>query len=118
VSTDRISTIWIPSVLGAAFLLFGLALPRIWSTLPPWTTLAGVICALLLWCLALYLAFQRLRGERARGGGGGSAIATGEESRATGGPGGDAGHGNGGDGGAAVAKGARSIAKGGPGGKG
>ena len=81
-------------------------------------TQAGITAALLLWCLAIFLAFRRPRNETPSGGRGGSASALGEDSRATGGSGGNSGRGDGGDGGAAVAKGTRSVAKGGRGGTG
>ena len=79
---------------------------------------AGITAGLLLWCLAIVLAFRRSRNETPSGGRGGSARALGEDSQATGGSGGNSGRVDGGDGGAAVAKGTRSIARGGRGGNG
>ena len=115
---DRNATIWIPSIIGAAVLVLGLVLPSVWSAMPPWMTAGGLVVALVLWCFAVYLAYQRSRGDRPMGGDGGRATVDGDESDATGGDGGEAGLGDGGRGGAAIAKGNRSTAKGGSGGRG
>ena len=117
-TSGRNATIWIPLALGAAGVLLGLALAKFWAGLPEWASAVGVIVAILLVALAVYLAYQNNQADRLRGGAGGRAVAFGIDSEATGGSGGDAGRGDGGDGGSATAKGQRSIARGGSGGRG
>lgn len=117
--TSRNATIWIPTLLGVVFLIFGVAAPEVWKALPDWARPAAIVVAVLLWGFAIVLAYRRSGSDGLfRGGRGGSAMAKGDESRATGGRGGDAGKGDGGRGGAAIAKGRRSVAKGGDGGRG
>jgi hypothetical protein len=115
---SRNATIWIPSALAVAFLIFGVAAPDVWKGLPGWARPTTIGVAVLLVGFAIFLAYRRTRSEESYGGRGGRAAATGEGSRATGGRGGDASKGTGGDGGAAIAKGRRSVAKGGDGGRG
>lgn len=111
------TNLWIPTLLGVAFLLVGVLLPKVWDQLPGWVTPTSYVVAFAAWALAAFLSHRRGRG-RGRGGEGGIAKAVGPDSQAYGGKGGDAGSGRGGDGGAAIAKGARSTAKGGAGGRG
>ena len=117
-ASNRNATIWIPLALGLAGVLLGLVLAKTWAELPGWASAIGGLVAVLLVAWAVYLAYRDEQPERLRGGEGGGAVASGEDSRAIGGRGGDAGWGAGGDGGAATAKGRRSIAKGGKGGQG
>jgi hypothetical protein len=112
------ATIWVPSALGVVFVVFGVAAPDVWKGFPDGAKHAAIVVAVLLWTAAIFLACRRTRGEEPSGGRGGRAAAIGDDSRATGGRGGDAGEGSGGDGGAAIAKGRRSCAKGGDGGRG
>jgi hypothetical protein len=112
------ATIWIPSALGVVFMIFGVAAPNAWEGLPDWAKPTAIGLAILLWAVAIFLAYQRTRSEEFSGGRGGRAAATGEDSRATGGRGGAAGKGSGGDGGTAIARGRQAVARGGDGGRG
>lgn len=117
-ASERSAIIWIPLALGAAGVLMGLALAKFWAVFPDWVSAVGVLIAVALVVLAVYLACRNNQSDRLRGGTGGRAFASGRDSQAIGGRAGDAGTGNGGDGGAATAKGRRSVAKGGDGGRG
>lgn len=117
-ASERNAKLWIPLALGAAGVLMGLVLANSWTQLPGWASVVGVLVAVALVVWAIYLGFQDEQSDRLRSGSGGRAVASGEDSRATGGQGGDAGKVSGGDGGAATAKGSRSVAKGGKGGRG
>lgn len=117
-ASNRNATIWIPLALGISGVLMGLVLAKTWAELPGWASAIGGGIAVVFVAWAVYLAFRDEQPDRLRGGEGGSAVALGEDSRAIGGRGGDAGRGAGGDGGAATTKGRRSIAKGGKGGQG
>lgn len=115
---SRNATIWIPSLLGVVFAIFGVAAPDLWSGLAGSAKSVALVGAVLLWIVAACLAFWRTPADKLRAGRGGHAAASGDDSNATGGRGGDAGKGHGGDGGNAVAQGRRSVAKGGVGGRG
>lgn len=117
-TSDRNSILWIPLAIGVSAVILGLALAKFWAGLPDWVSIAGVIVALALVAIAVYLAYQRTPTARPSGGRGGQAFASGEDTEATGGRGGDAGKGDGGDGGRATAKGKGSVARAGDGGKG
>jgi len=105
-------------VLGFVFIILGAAAPEIWNALPGWARPTAIGVAIVLWGFAIFLACSQSSTEKIAGGRGGSAVAAGDESNATGGRGGEAGKGNGGDGGAATAKGRGSVAIGGDGGRG
>lgn len=115
---SRTATIWIPTALGLASLVLGLALPRVWSALPAWTTPAAVAVGVVLWLLAIALAYVDKGASKQIGGKGGSAVAEGAGGRAAGGRGGAAGMATGGAGGDAAANGRGSVAIGGDGGNG
>lgn len=117
-ASGRNATIWRPLALGAAGVLMGLALAKFWAAFPDWVSVVGGLIAVALVALAVYLAYRNNQSDRLRGGAGGRAFASGEDIKAVGGRGGDAGTGDGGDGGTATAKGRRSVAKGGDGGRG
>lgn len=116
--SERNVTIWIPLALGTAGVLMGVALTKFSVELPSWASVIGAFIAVALVGWAVYLAYQKNQTDGLRGGAGGRAFASGEDSQAIGGRGGDAGSGDGGDGGMATAKGRRSVARGGGGGKG
>jgi hypothetical protein len=116
-TSERNATIWIPVALCLAGVLMSLALAGYSTKIPNWALICGAITGVALVGSAVRLAFQN-GSIRHHGGAGGRADALGEDSRAVGGRGGDAGTGDGGDGGTAKAKGRGSFAKGGDGGRG
>lgn len=108
----------LPLLIGIAFLIFGLVLPTLMPRMSDaWKYgLLGVGVVLLL--VSYLVARFSSTTPSSRGGKGGKGIATGEDSDAIGGAGGDANGGIGGNGGNARATGKGARARGGAGGSG
>lgn len=116
-SSDPITSFWIPLLLGVAFLLLSFALPVLGAALPKWTAPAGVVAGLSLLAWAGAWAYRKRSGQSDRSGGaGGDASVTGTGSSGFGGAGGTGRTGRGGKGGNATVKGQGSVARGGRGG--
>jgi hypothetical protein len=119
------ATFWIPLLLTLFGLLLGIGLPALLKSPSPAIIIASSVFAVMLLVLAGVLAYRtHKKGGEARGGHGGGADVSGDNSTAIGGHGGashdgGASHGlGGGDGGRARVRGNRSVAKGGDGGAG
>ncbi|MDQ9171720.1 hypothetical protein Q8A64_15000 [Oxalobacteraceae bacterium R-40] len=107
----------IPGLMGLAFLIFGLVAPSLGIPLDAKMKYGLILLGVVLMALALFLS-RRVNGQIGKGGKGGIGIATGADSDAVAGRGGDAKGGQGGKGGHAIATGKGARAKGGAGGSG
>jgi len=112
----------VPLALGVASLIFGLSVPKLGISLPPWVTYAALFLAvcLIVWAgrSAFHAATTAVPQENAIGSGGtgGDARVLGNRSGAIGGEGGRGGDSQGGRGGNAEVDGNHSFAVGGKGG--
>lgn len=115
------TAVWIPLLLGVAFLVLGLVLPQFGiAAFSHGINVALVFLAIVCIGISIYLGLglRNTKGSASRtAGSGGKALASGVDTEAAGGRGGNATRaGAGGDGGHARATGTRSVARGGDGG--
>ncbi len=111
---------WVPFFLGLAFAIASLAAPLLYAAAPDWLGWAGLTTTAILLVVAFVVGMlSRPSTYSSSAGVGGKAKATGVNSDASGGKGGDAGiKASGGKGGDAHATGKNSRARGGDGGRG
>jgi hypothetical protein len=108
----------LPLLMGTAFLIFGVVFPLMMPNVSNGWKYSLLVVGFVLLVISYFVARSRSAPSQSRGGRGGAARATGENTDAVGGAGGNANGGTGGNGGNAYATGKGARARGGAGGSG